>query len=157
MDRYLAQLDFDPMGEDAYAGEVLPDTRLAWREYARQARKFAEKADDTRVNERIGQMLKLAEVYRKFGGLQNIALAEEIRAAAAQTVQATGYGGRIRSTYLEANVAEVIAAIERNVAGERNEVRPIFLQHLLETARRSYARLTGQSASDLPEVAAAGG
>jgi len=154
MDQFLAQVDFATIGGDAYGGEVLPDTRVVWREYARRASEFAAKADDAAVNDRIGQMLKLAAVYREFGGLQNVAQGEEIRALAGQTVQALGYGGLIHSPYLESNVAEVLELIERKAGSGKAEVRPIFWRHMIDTARRSYARLSGQSIHPLANVAA---
>jgi hypothetical protein len=138
MDRYLSTVDLATIQHDAYAGEVLPDTRVAWRDYASQAWEFAGRGEDAAVVERIGQMLKLAAVYRQFGGLQNVAQGEEIRALAGQTVQKLGYGG------LESNPDECVALIERQAGAEKGEVRSIFWQHLLATACQSCARLSGQ-------------
>ncbi len=151
MDRFLAQVNLTTLRDDAYAGEVLPDTRVAWRDYAREASEFAAQGEESAVNDRIGQMLKLAALYRQFGGLQNVVQAEEIRALAGRTVQALGYGGLIHSSYLESNVVDCVASITRQAGGDTGEVRPIFWRHLIETARQSYARLSGQ-----PEHALAG-
>ena len=145
MDQFLASVDWDTMRYDSYPGEVLPDTRNAWRDYARQAAKSATKGDDAAVNDRIGQMLKLAAVYRQFGGLQNVVQGEEIRALAAETVQSLGYGGLIHSPYLEPSVAECIASLERQTGAENTELRPACWRHLILTARQSFARLSGQS------------
>lgn len=144
MDQFLAGVDLENIRYDTYPGEVLPDTRHAWRDYARQAMISATRGDDTAVNDRIGQMLKLAALYRQFGGLQNVVQGEEIRSLAAQTVQSLGYGGLIRSPYLESNATECIATIERQTGVENTEVRPICWHHLLQTARQSFARLSGQ-------------
>src|ERR1700678_3449389 len=149
MDRFLVQVDLATIHRDAYPGEVLPDTRVAWRDYASEAWEFAGRSEDAAVIERIGQMLKLAEVYRQFGGLQNVAQGEEIRALAGQTVQKLGYGGLISSPYLESSPEECVALIERQAGAEKGEVRPIFWQHLLETACQSFARLSGQPAHAL--------
>src|ERR1700729_3794054 len=106
MDQFLAQVNLATIRDNAYPGEVLPDTRVAWRDYAREASDFASRGEDTAVIDRIGQMLKLAALYRQFGGLQNVAQGEEIRALAGQTAQALGYGGLIHSPYLESNVED---------------------------------------------------
>jgi hypothetical protein len=154
MDRFLAEVDISAIRDDAYPGEILPDTRVVWREYARQACDSAAKSDDAAVNERIGQMLKLAALYRQFGGLQNVAQGEEIRALAGQTVQALGYGGLIHSPYLLSNIAAAVEISQRKAAGESAEVRSIFWQHLIATACRSVARISGQPIRALANVAA---
>jgi len=144
MDQFLAGVDWETMHYDSYPGEVLPDTRSAWHDYARQAASSATQGDDAAVNDRIGQMLKLAALYRQFGGLQNVVQGEEIRALAGQTVQSLGYGGLIHSPYLEASVTECIASIERQTGAENTEVRPVCWHHLIRMARHSFARLSGQ-------------
>jgi hypothetical protein len=155
MDRFLAQVDLAAIQHDAYPGEVLPDTRGAWRDYASEAWEFAGRGEDARVIERISQMLKLAALYRQFGGLQNVAQGEEIRALAGQTVQRLGYGGLISSPYLESNPEECVALIERQAGVEKSEVRPIFWQHMIETACQSFARLSGQPGRGLASVSTA--
>jgi hypothetical protein len=155
MDEFLSQVNPGEKRETPYSYEVLPDTRLAWRDYARQAWAAAERGEDSRVADRIGQMLKLAALYREFGGLQNVCQAEEIRALAGRTVQQLGYGGRIQSPYLETSADDCLSVIERLAGAERGQVRPIFWQHLLETAQQSYARLSGQSGHFTTTVASA--
>jgi hypothetical protein len=145
MDEFLAPIDPTCKNEAARAYEVLPDTRVVWREYARQASAYAERGDDEGVAGRIGQMLKLAALYRQFGGLQNVAQAEEIRYLAGRTVQQLGYGGRIKSPYLESCSQDCMATIQRLAGSERDEVTPEFWQHLLAVAHQSFARLSGQS------------
>jgi hypothetical protein len=142
MDGFLAQLD--PKETASHGYEVLPDTRGVWREYARQAWAFAQRGDDDGVADRISQMLKLAALYREFGGLQNVVQAEEIRYLAGRTVQELGYGGRIKSRYLEMNSQECMATIQRLAGSERWEVTPEFWQHLLAVSRQSYLRLSGE-------------
>ena len=149
MDRLLSGID--PMTV-AHDSRQLPDTRVVWRDYARQAWDCASRGDDAGVVDRIDQMLKLAAVYREVGGLQNVGQAEEIRSLAGQMVQQLGYGGQINSPYLESNVEECLSTIERQASSEKREVRPIFWQHLIETASRSYAHLTGQPVHALASV-----
>ncbi len=149
MDLFLAEIDLASLRQGSYSGEVLPDTRVAWRDYSRQARNLAGKGDDAAAIFRIWQMLKLAAVYREFGGLQNVAQGEEIRTLAGQTAQALGYGGRIHSPYLEYKVEECVALLERQAGMDKHEVRPVFWQHLIESARDSHARLSGQPVAAL--------
>jgi len=146
MDEFLAQMDPASKCESAHGYEVLPDTRGVWREYARQAWAYAERGDDGGVTGRISQMLKLAALYRQFGGLQNVVQAEEIRYLAGRTVQQLGYGGRIKSPYLETSSQDCIAVIQRLAGSERGEVTPEFWQHLLAVGRQSFLRLSGQPA-----------
>jgi hypothetical protein len=141
MDEFLAPLD--PKETAAHGYEVLPDTRGVWHEYARQAWAYAQRGEDDRVADRISQMLKLAALYREFGGLQNVVQAEEIRYLAGRTVQELGYGGRIKSRYLEMNSQDCMATIQRLAGSERQEVTPEFWQHLLAVSRQSYLRLSG--------------
>ncbi|HEY3901172.1 MAG TPA: hypothetical protein VGM54_21355 [Chthoniobacter sp.] len=144
MDEFLAEMD--PKETATVRGyEVLPDTRGVWHEYARQAWAFAERGDDDGVAGRINQMLKLAALYREFGGLQNVVQSEEIRYLAGRTVQELGYGGRIKSQYLEMNSQECMATIQRLAGAERGEVTPAFWQHLLAVSRQSFLRLAGNA------------
>jgi hypothetical protein len=142
MDEFLAQMD--PAERAGHGYEVLPDTRGVWREYARQAWAFAQRGDDDGVADRISHMLKLAALYREFGGLQNVVQAEEIRYLAGRTVQELGYSGRIKSRYLEMNSQECAATIQRLAGADRWEVTPEFWQHLLAVSRQSYLRLSGE-------------
>jgi len=142
MDRFLEQVDLANIREGSYAGEVLPDTRVAWRDYVRQARNLAATGKNDDAIFRIWQMLKLAAVYRDFGGLQNVVQGEEIRALAGKTSQELNFGGRIKSPYLEYNIEECIALIERQAGREKNEVRSSFWQRFIESAGESFVRLT---------------
>jgi hypothetical protein len=143
MDEFLAQRNpVEVHGTRAY--EVLPDTRGVWREYARQAWAYAERGDDEGVINRVSQMLKLAALYREFGGLQNVVQAEEIRYLAGRTVQQLGYGGHFKSQYLETSPRDCLAEIQRLAGDERGEVTPEFWQHLLAVAQQSFLRLAGQ-------------
>ena len=49
MDEFLAQTDPACKREGAHGYEVLPDTRVVWREYARQAWAYAERAAMTKA------------------------------------------------------------------------------------------------------------
>ena len=149
MDLFLADLEIATVQYDLSIGKMLTDTRVVWREYARQAWECAAKGDDAAVVERIGQMLKLAEMYRQVGGLQNVSQGEEIRALAGLVVQKLGYSGRIISPYLESNAEDCVALIEKQAGSEQRDARPVYWRHLLSTARQSFARLSGQPSHTL--------
>ena len=145
MDRFLAQIDMANIRDGSYRGEVLPDTRVAWRDYDRQARTLAAAGHDDAAILRIWQMLKLAAIYREFGGLQNVVQGEEIRSLAGVAARDLHFGGRINSPDLEYSVEECIDLIERKAGLEKSEVRPSFWQHLIETAGISFTRLATPS------------
>ena len=90
MDAFLAQARL-PEGDGAvFFGEVLPDTRTAWRDYAREARTLASQGRVDDAAERLAQMLKLAAVYRAYGGMENVVQGEEIRYLAGRTAEELG-------------------------------------------------------------------
>ena len=89
MDAFLAPVQL-PEFPGADTREVLPDTRTAWWDYAREAKTFAVRGKYAEARARIGQMLKLAAVYRHFGGLENVVRSEEIRYLAGCVAEESG-------------------------------------------------------------------
>lgn len=149
MDEFLAPIQLsDFPGADSR--EVLPDTRTAWWDYAREAKGFAVRGKYPEARARIGQMLKLAAVYRHFGGLENVVRSEEIRYLAGCVAEESGsaIAGRIESPFLEKNAAECLANLEAK-AGDNGAASSEFWQHLRERARLTHARLTGQPGATL--------
>jgi hypothetical protein len=156
MDAFLATLDLATIRDGATHQETLPDTRSVWRDYAHEARVLALRKDTKGAQNRLGQMLKLAALYRAYGGLQNVAQGEEIRALAGQTARQTGCGGLIDSPYLEHTLGECLAQIEQQAGADRGAVRPAFWQHLMESARDSFLRLSGQAGGAVADSEPAG-
>jgi len=144
MDDFLAKIDLAQVRAGAYKAETLPDTRSVWRDYAREAMFFASHADAPAARNRIGQMLKLAAVYRTFGGLQNVVQGEEIRALAGQTADRINVGG-IDSPYLEDTLDDCLAQVTRQIGADRGSARAFFMEHLMDSVRDSYSLLAGQS------------
>ncbi len=144
MDDFLAKIDLAQVRAGAYKSETLPDTRSVWRDYAREAKFFASHADAAAARNRIGQMLKLAAVYRSFGGLQNVVQGEEIRALAGQTADQISVGG-IDSPYLEDTLDQCLAQVAQQIGAERAQARSFFWDHLMASVRDSYSLLAGQS------------
>ena len=150
MDAFLATVQLaDYPGADSR--EVLPDTRTAWWDYAREAKAFAVRGKSVEARARIAQMLKLAALYRHFGGLENVVRAEEIRHLAGCVADESGsaISGRIESPFLEKNVTECLAALEAKGGMEKGGTSAEFWQHLRDRARVTHARLTGQTGATL--------
>ena len=150
MDEFLAPVQL-PEFPGADTREVLPDTRTAWWDYAREAKTFAIRGKYAEARARIGQMLKLAAVYRHFGGLENVVRSEEIRYLAGCVAEESGsaIAGRIESPYLEKNVTECLANLESKGGMDKGATSTEFWQHLRERARVTHARLTGQTDATL--------
>lgn len=146
MDEFLAKLDVAQVRAGAYESEMLPDTRGVWRDYAREAKHFAARNDFASAQQRLGQMLKLAAIYRGFGGLQNVVQGEEIRTLAGQTASQIGCTSRLDSPYLESSLADCLTLLARQIAADKGAARPHFHTGLIEAARLSYLRLAGGSA-----------
>ena len=155
MDDFLAKIDLAQVRAGAYKAEMLPDTRSVWRDYAREARYFASRSEAPAARNRIGQMLKLAAVYRTFGGLQNVVQGEEIRALAGQTAEQINVGG-IDSPYLEDTLEECLAQVIQQIGADRGSARSFFLEHLMDSVRDSYSLLAGQSGTVTTAPAPAG-
>ena len=150
MDAFLAPVRLPELpGADSRA--VLPDTRTAWWDYARQAKGLTVQGKFPEARARIHQMLKLAAVYRHFGGLENVVRAEEIRYLAGMVAVESGGAitGRLDSPYLEKNVADCLAVIEAKAGMEKGASNEEFWRHLRERARVTYARLAGQPGAAL--------
>lgn len=152
MDAFLAQVSLDKIRAGAYAEEVLPDTRAAWRDYAREAIALAHDGHHAEAAGRLAQMLKLAAVYRAFGGIQNVVQGEEIRQLAGLTAENLGKSvtDLIQSPYLEKDAADCLVAIEAQVGDEKKRVTSSFWHHFEIEAVNSHYRLSGNSS----EVAA---
>jgi len=142
MDRFLDQVDMKELRRGASGGEILPDTRAAWHGYARQARMFAEAGKDDAAIDRLCQMVKLAAVYRQFGGFQNVAQGEEIRCLAGHVAEELNFGGRLPPMYLECCVQDCVHALETNTGLDVAKVPSEFWQHFVEYAAQNWARLT---------------
>lgn len=145
MDAFLAHVSMDEIRAGAYAEEVLPDTRAAWRHYAREAGALACDGHNAEAAGRLGQMLKLAAVYRAFGGLQNVVQGEEIRHLAGLTAEKLGkpVTDLIQSPYLEKDAADCLLAIEAKVGEEKKQVTSAFWHHFEIEAVNSHYRLSG--------------
>lgn len=146
MDAFLAQTDLAKVRAGAYKAETLPDTRSVWRDYAREAKFYAAQADAKSARNRIGQMLKLAAVYRAFGGLQNVVQGEEIRSLAGQTAEQINVGD-LDTTYLESTVEECIAQVLEQIGADRGAARSFFFDNLIASVRESYSQLAAQTGS----------
>jgi len=145
MDEFLATVPLAQWGPGAPTREVLPETTTAWRDYAAQAWTLARQGREQEAAGRLAQMLKLAEVYRAHGGLQNMVQAEEIRHLAGKTAEALGrsVAAKIQSPYLEKNHADCLAINESLAASEKGEVTASFWKHLQERTALTYTRLSG--------------
>jgi hypothetical protein len=145
MDAFLAKVELSDLRAGAYAGEVLPDTRVAWRDYASEARALARKGCLTDAAGKLAQMVKLATVYRSFGGLQNVVQGEEIRHLAAVTASQLGAAvtSQIQSPYLEADAADCLVLLEAQAGAEKGQVTASFWRHLEQNAVDSHFRLSG--------------
>ena len=150
MDEFLAPVQL-PEFPGADSREVLPDTRTAWWDYAREAKGFAVRGKYPEARARISQMLKLAAVYRHFGGLENVVRAEEIRYLAGCLAEESGgaIAGRIESPFLEKNVTDCLANLEAKGGMDKGATSAEFWQHLRDRARVTHARLTGQTGAAL--------
>jgi len=149
MDVFLAHISMDEIRAGAYAEEVLPDTRVAWRDYAREATALTHDGHNAEAAGRLAQMLKLAAVYRAFGGLQNVVQGEEIRHLAGLTAEKLGkpVTDLIQSPYLEKDASDCLLAIEAKVGDEKKQVRPSFWHHFEREAVNSHYRLSGNSSA----------
>lgn len=153
MDQFLARVQLPDLDGAAGSGEVLPDTRTAWRDYAREARSLAQQGRVADAAGRLAQMLKLAAVYRAFGGLENTVQSEEIRYLAGLTAETLGSGvtASIRSPYLEKNAAQCLAQLDSGLGGGMSEITASFWKNLTKRALETYARLS--QAGDVAKVA----
>ena len=145
MDKFLANYQPEEMRVRSYKGEVLPDTRVAWRDYALEATALARQGRNAEAAGRLAQMLKLAAIYREFGGLQNVVQGEEIRHLAGLTAAKLGRPviTLIQSPYLEKDASDCLLSIEKKVGDEKGQVTPSFWKHLEMGAVDSHYRLTG--------------
>ncbi len=150
-DAFLSNVQWDEIQAGSYAGEVLPDTRVAWRDYAREATALARRGDDEAAAGRLAQMLKLAAVYSSFGGLQNVVQGQEIRYLAGRTATRLGptVTSLIRSPYLEKDAGDCLIMIEAQAGGEKNQVTASFWHNLEKCAVDSHFRLTSCESSGL--------
>ena len=149
MDNFLTNFQPADLRDGAYAGEVLPDTRAAWRDYAREATVLANRGKQAEAAARLGQMLKLAAVYRAFGGLQNVVQGEEIRYLAGLTAEKLGKDvtALIQSPYLEKDASDSLVAIETQVGDEKRGVTASFWRHLEMVAVKTHERLSCDGAA----------
>ena len=149
MDAFLANIQLPEVRDGAYASETLPDTRMAWRDYAQEATLLARNGKPAEAAARLGQMLKLAAVYRAFGGLQNVVRGEEIRDLAGLTAEKLGapVASLIRSPYLEKDASDCLVAIESKIGEEKNRVTPSFWRNFEMAAVNTHYRLTGNSSA----------
>lgn len=147
MDVFLASFRPEEVRAGSYRGEVLPDTRVAWRDYAREATALARQGRNAEAASRLAQMLKLAAVYRSFGGLQNVVQGEEIRHLAGVTAQKLGRSvtALIQSPYLEKDASDCLLSIEAQIGDDKGHVTASFWRHLEMGAVDSHYRLTGNS------------
>jgi hypothetical protein len=151
MDTFLANFQITEAREGGYSGETLPDTRMAWRDYAQEATIYANHGKPALAAERLGQMLKLAAVYRSFGGLQNVVQGEEIRALAGVTAEKLGptVVSLIHSPYLEKDASDCLVAVESKIGDEKNRVTPSFWHNFEILVVNTHYRLTGNHAATL--------
>ena len=144
MDAFLANVQLTKLRAGAYAGEVLPDTRVAWHDYASEARTLARQGCEAEAAAKLAQMLKLAAVYRAFGGLQNVVQGEEIRFLAGLTAAELGTAvtARIQSPYLEKDAGDCLVLLETKAGSEKAQVTPFFWRHLEQRAVDTHFRLS---------------
>lgn len=143
MDEFLAQVQLPEAGKGHGLTQVLPDTRTAWRDYATEARAYAHKRRPAEAAARLAQMLKLAAVYRAFGGLENMVQSEEIRYLASLTATELGdtVATKIRSPYLEKNAAQCLAVLEEKIGDEMSLISSSFRKNLSQRAVETHLRL----------------
>ncbi len=84
-------------------------------------------------------MLKLAGVYRAFGGLENTVQSEEIRYLAGITEENLA---SIQSPYREKNATQCLALIEIGIGGQIVEITASFRNNLPRRALETHARLS---------------
>ena len=144
MDEFLARVELPFVEGGAGSGEVLPDTRTAWRDYAREAQALANKGRVEDAARRLAQMLKLAAVYRTFGGLENTVQSEEIRYLAGITAEKLGSAvtASIQSPYLEKNATQCLALLESGIGEQIVEITASFRNNLARRALETHARLS---------------
>ncbi len=144
MDEFLATIELPTTDALPGSGEVLPDTRTAWREYANQARRLAKQGRTTEAAERLAQMLKLAAVYRAFSGLENIVQSEEIRYLTAVVSDEVGSAitTQIHSPYLEKTAAQCLASLESRIGAGSSQMSASFRRNLAQRAIETHARLS---------------
>lgn len=149
MDAFLTNYQPEGLHTGSYKGEVLPDTRMAWRDYAREATRLARQGRNAEAAGRLAQMLKLAAVYRAFGGLQNVVQGEEIRHLAGLTAERLGspVTALIQSPYLEKEASDCLLSIEAQIGDEKRHITASFWRHLEMGAVESHYRLTGHGAT----------
>jgi len=154
MDAFLANVEMEELQAGSYGGEILPDTRVAWRDYALEARALSREGRNTEAAERLGQMLKLAAVYTSFGGLQNVVQAEEIRFLAGRTATKLGsnVAALIHSPYLEKDAADCLLTLEAKAGAEKNQVTPSFWRALERGVVENHYRLTSCNSVKLAQV-----
>lgn len=154
MDEFLAKLQLADLRGVASSGKELPDTRTAWREYSRHARVLAQQGREAEAAGRLAQMLKLAAVYRSFGGLENMVHAENIRSLAGLTAEELGRGvtAKIRSPYLERDAAQCLAQLEAGVGGDTGRITESFWNNLAQRALETHARLSRTGAGWLAKT-----
>ncbi|MCE9611888.1 MAG: hypothetical protein K8R23_16950 [Chthoniobacter sp.] len=142
MDEFLANVQL-PDGKNKGLTQVLPDTRTAWRDYAAEARAYARKHRHLEAAGRLAQMLKLAAVYRAFGGLENTVQSEEIRYLAGLTAAELGeaVSTKIRSPYLEKDAAQCVAVLEDKIGDEMSVISSSFRKNLTARAVETHLRL----------------
>ena len=147
MDEFLATVQLPRNSTGKNLIEVLPDTRTAWRDYAAEARAYARKSRTAEASARLGQMLKLAAVYRAFGGLENMVQSEDIRHLAGLTAAELGtpVSSKIRSPYIEKDAAQCVAVLESKIGDEMNLISPSFRRNLTARAVATHARLSSAS------------
>jgi len=149
MDAFLANIQLSQVRDGAYTNETLPDTRVAWRDYALEATLLARNCKPAEAAARLGQMLKLAAVYRSFGGLQNVVRGEEIRNLAGLTAEKLGtpVTSLIRSPYLEKDASDCLIAIEAKIGDEKGRVTSSFWRNFEMEAVNTHYRLTGNNSA----------
>jgi hypothetical protein len=149
MDAFLANVQLPETRDSTFVGEILPDTRAAWRDYAQEAILFARHGKPAEAAARLGQMLKLAAVYRSFGGLQNVVQGEEIRNLAGLTAEKLGapVTSLIHSPYLEKDASDCLIAIETKVGNTKGRVTASFWRSFEMAAVDTHYRLSGNSSA----------
>jgi hypothetical protein len=143
MDEFLNYFQLADVRAGSYAGEVLPDTRTAWRDYALEATALARRGKDTEAAAKIGQMLKLAAVYRSFGGLQNVVQGAEIAYLAGRTTEKLGKNValQVQSPYLEKDAADCLITLETQAGAEKTQVTSSFWTQLEKYVVDTHYRL----------------
>jgi hypothetical protein len=143
MDEFLNYFHLEDVHAGSYAGEVLPDTRTAWRDYAIEATVLAQAGRDAEAAAKIGQMLKLAAVYRSFGGLQNVVQGAEISYLAGLTTERLGrnVAVQVRSPYVEKDASDSLITLENQIGAGKNQVTPSFWEALEKCVVDTHYRL----------------